>query len=211
MKHLALADINDLPSRYRAHLINSVTGVKSASLIGSISDDGKTNLAIFSSVIHIGSNPPLLGFILRPTTVERHTYNNIKATSEFTVNHIHTDMIDKAHQTSAKYESEISEFEAVDLDEEYLNDCKAAFAKSSRIKIACQYKNEYVIEENGCRLIIGEITDVYFDENIQSEDGFLDISKSESIGILGSDAYVKMDMLNRYEYAEPDKKLEMKE
>ena len=78
-------------------------------------------------MVHIGSKPPLLGFVLRPTTVERHTYDNIKATSEFTVNHIHADMIDKAHQTSAKYDRDISEFEAVGLQEEYLNHCKAPF------------------------------------------------------------------------------------
>ena len=211
MKHFSLENLNHLSGRYRAQFINSITGAKSANLIGTIAEDGQTNLAIFSSVVHIGSKPPLLGFVLRPTTVERHTYHNIKANSKFTLNHIHTDMIDKAHQTSAKYGREISEFDAVGLEEEYLKDCKAPFVKSSRIKIACQYKNEYLIEENGCRLVIGEITDVYFDENFQAHDGFLDISKSESIGILGSDAYVKMTMLNRFEYAEPGKQLEVKE
>lgn len=210
MKYLSSSDLNDLPSRYKAQFINSITGVKSANLIGSISEDGQTNLAIFSSVVHIGSNPPLLGFVLRPTTVERHTYNNIKATSEFTVNHIHADMIDKAHQTSAKYDRETSEFKAVGLQEEFLKDCKAPFVKSSRIKIACQYKNEYLIEENGCRLVIGEIISVYFDDSIQAADGFLDISKSESVGILDSDAYVKTTMLNRFEYAEPSQELKVK-
>lgn len=211
MKYLSSKDLDDLSGRYKAQLINSITGVKSASLIGSISISGQTNLAIFSSVIHIGSKPPLLGFVLRPTTVERHTYDNIKATLEFTINHIHPDIIDKAHQTSAKYKKDISEFEAVGLQEEFLNDCKAPFVKPSKIKIACQYKNEYLIKENACRLIIGEITSVYFDDNIQAGDGFLDISKSESVGVLGNDAYVKTTMLNRFEYAEPGKKLEVKE
>ena len=210
MKHLSLKDLDDLSGRYKAQLINSITGVKSASLIGSISENGQTNLAIFSSVVHIGSKPPLLGFVLRPTTVERHTYDNIKAMSDFTINHIHPDIIDKAHQTSAKYDREISEFEAVGLQEEFLNNCKAPFVKSSRIKIACRYKNEYLIEENNCRLLIGEIISVYFDENILSHDGFLDISKCESVGILGNDAYVKTTMLNRFEYAEPRKELKVK-
>ncbi len=62
----------------RLNLVNSCTGYKSANLIASISNDGKTNVAIFSSVTHLGSDPALIGFILRPTTVPRNTYKNIK-------------------------------------------------------------------------------------------------------------------------------------
>ena len=73
-------DLDGLSKIYRLNLINSITGYKSANLIGTQSLNGKTNLAIFSSVIHLGSNPALIGFVLRPTTVPRHTYSNLKAT-----------------------------------------------------------------------------------------------------------------------------------
>ena len=43
---------------------------------------------MFSSVTHVGSNPPILGFICRPTTVTRDTYTNIKETGFYTINHI---------------------------------------------------------------------------------------------------------------------------
>lgn len=62
----------------RLNLVNCVTGYKSANLIGTCSENGTLNVAIFSSVTHLGSEPPLLGFILRPTTVPRDTYKNIK-------------------------------------------------------------------------------------------------------------------------------------
>lgn len=202
--------LSELSSRKRAQLINSIGGIKSANLIGSISKTGQTNLAIFNSVMHIGSKPPLLGFILRPTTVERNTYDNILKTNTFTINHIKPDMIAQAHQTSAKYDKSISEFEAVDLEQEFLNDCKAPFVKASHVKIACQYQNEYFIEENGCRLIIGQITDVYFDENHQHKDGFLDLTKAESVGCIGTDAYVKTTLLKRFEYAKAGKVLDAK-
>ena len=64
----------------RLNLINSCMGYKSANLIGTISKDGRPNLAVFSSITHLGSDPALIGFILRPTTVPRHTYSNIKET-----------------------------------------------------------------------------------------------------------------------------------
>ncbi len=72
------ADLAKLDKRYRANFFNTLTGFKSANLIGTYDENDKENLAIFNSVIHLGANPPLMGFILRPTTVERHTYENIK-------------------------------------------------------------------------------------------------------------------------------------
>ena len=49
-----LEKIKGLEKIYRLNLINSCTGYKSANLIGSIDEEGKTNLAIFSSITHLG-------------------------------------------------------------------------------------------------------------------------------------------------------------
>jgi len=110
MKHNNTRDFAEMDKISRLNLINSCTGYKSANLLATRSATGKTNVAIFNSVIHLGSNPPLLGFILRPATIPRSTLKNIKETAVFTVNHIHQDMIKQAHQTAAKYEEHISEF-----------------------------------------------------------------------------------------------------
>ena len=75
--------------------------------IGSISNNGIENVAVFSSVTHIGSSPAILGFFLRPTTVIRNTYENIKATGFYTINHIHNNITKDAHHTSAKYDFRI--------------------------------------------------------------------------------------------------------
>jgi len=66
-------DIQGFEQRYRARFINSLGGYKSLSLIGTRSRAGNTNLAVFNSFFHIGANPPLFGFIVRPDSVERHT------------------------------------------------------------------------------------------------------------------------------------------
>jgi flavin reductase (DIM6/NTAB) family NADH-FMN oxidoreductase RutF len=116
MVHYDSSRIANLDKLFRANLINSCTGYKSANLLATKSKDGNTNVAIFNSVTHIGSNPPMIGFILRPTTVPRNTYRNIKQTALFTVNHIHRNIINKAHQTSAKYDENISEFEKTRLE-----------------------------------------------------------------------------------------------
>ena len=70
-------EILDLDRVFRLNLINSVTGFKPAVLIATKSRDGQENVAIFSSVVHLGSTPPLIGFIMRPTTVPRQTLEYI--------------------------------------------------------------------------------------------------------------------------------------
>ena len=122
MFHLKRQDFDDLDHLYKINLVNSCSGFKSANLIGTKSNDGIANVAVFSSVTHFGSNPPLLGIIFRPVSdVPRNTYENIKETGQFTINHIHWDIIEQAHHTSAKYNKRISEFEVTELEEEYKN------------------------------------------------------------------------------------------
>ena len=70
--------LDSLNKIFRINLINSITGYKSANLLGTISKKGIENLAIFSSVTHLGSNPALLSFFVRPNVVPRNTYKNIK-------------------------------------------------------------------------------------------------------------------------------------
>ena len=71
MRYLTKSDFYKMEIIFRINLINSSTGYKSANLIGTKSKSGIENLAVFSSVTHLGSNPAVLGYILRPTTVPR--------------------------------------------------------------------------------------------------------------------------------------------
>ncbi|WP_027067922.1 flavin reductase family protein [Maribacter sp. Hel_I_7] len=204
MKHFNIEDLRNMPSRYRAHLINSCTGYKSANLLGSKSNTGNSNLAIFNSVVHIGSTPPMLGFILRPLTVKRNTYSNFKETGFFTVNQVNKDIIEDAHHTSASYEVDISEFSKTNLTESYLDNFLAPYVKESAIKLGCSYVNEYEIKENGCLLIIGAIEHIYLPDNILNEDGWLQLDKTSGVTVNGLDAYALPALLGRYGYAKPN-------
>ena len=58
--HLSQQNIEALPRIKRLNIINSVTGIKPGNLIGTQSADGQSNVAIFSSIVHMGSNPALI-------------------------------------------------------------------------------------------------------------------------------------------------------
>ncbi len=203
MKHYCKKEIDQLSHIFKINLINSCSGYKSANLIGTVSEKGITNVAVFSSVIHMGSAPPLFGFILRPNTVPRNTYENIKNTGIYTINHIHETIISDAHHTSAKYSPEVSEFDMTSLEHEYKKECKAPFVKGSPLQIAMEFKEEYLIKSNGTILMIGEIQHLYFDGNMLEEDGFLNLSKGKVATINGLDGYAIPTLKERQSYQRP--------
>ncbi|HIB36327.1 flavin reductase [Mesonia sp.] len=204
MSYYTRKHIEDLDKQFRINLINSLSGYKSANLIATKSKDEITNVAIYSSVIHLGSNPPLLGFILRPTSTERNTYDNLVTTGEFTVNHIHKGIIKDAHHTSAKYDGEISEFDKTNLTEEYLQGFYPPFVKEAKIKIGCKLVNYYYIKENQCRMIIGEVEHLFFDDHIEEKDGWLNLEKADTVAINGLDGYVETHLIDRFDHAKPN-------
>ena len=206
MFHLKRQDFDDLDHLYKINLVNSCSGFKSANLIGTKSNDGIANVAVFSSVTHFGSNPPLLGIIFRPVSdVPRNTYENIKETGQFTINHIHWDIIEQAHHTSAKYNKRISEFEVTELEEEYKNNWHAPFVKGVPVQIALTYCEEYKIKANNTIQLIAEIKDLYVKDELIEKDGFINLSKGNVMTINGLDGYALPSLKQRIDYQRPIK------
>jgi len=193
-------DLAKMPQRYRAHFINSLSGFKSANLIGSVNHAGITNLSVVSSVVHLGADPALLGFINRPHTVARDTLDNIYATGYFSVNHIGQDFFQQAHQASARYPAEISEFSAVGLTEQYTG-LPCPYVAQSAIKLGLQFKQKIDIELNHTVMIIGQIVEVIVPENSIEADGKVGIETQNSVCVSGLDEYHTTHSLGRLAYA----------
>ncbi len=205
MKSFTNKEIAALEHLYKINLINSATGFKSANLVGSISNSGIENVSVFSSVVHFGSAPPLLGMVFRPTTVARNTYDNIKENQYYSLNHIHQDMMKEAHHTSAKYPFEVNEFDKTALEQEYKPDSKVPFVKGAPVQLLMKYANEYTIKENGTILLLGEIEKLYVQPQLIHNDGFIDLSKGNVVTINGLDGYVKTELIERLPYQRPKK------
>lgn len=205
---ITFEEIKQMEGRKRAQFINALSGIKSANLIGTKSEKSQENLTIVSSVIHLGSNPALLGFIQRPTSVERHSFENLKSTGFYTINAVGEGFVSQAHQTSARYPREKSEFDATGLQSIYKGGFYAPFVVESSLQIGMKLEQIVPLEINDTKLIIGSIQVVHSNIEIQ-EDGFFDISKSDIVGITGLDNYVKTDKISRFSYAKPFKQLKV--
>jgi flavin reductase (DIM6/NTAB) family NADH-FMN oxidoreductase RutF len=208
MQHFSISSIQTWERFYRANFVNSLTGFKSVSLIGTISQSGQTNLAIFSSVVHLGSDPALIGFINRPIKAAPHTLANIQSTGTYTINHVHPSFLELAHQTSAKYPEEVSEFDELGLTPEFFEATAAPFVKESKVKYALTLEQIIPIKVNNTFLVIGKLQSVALEENILLSDGFLELDKASSICSNGIDAYYSTQLIDRYEYAKPGVKPE---
>lgn len=207
--HLANKDLSEMERRSRTRLINSLSGFKSVNLCGTISKDGVTNLSIISSVVHIGADPALIGFIMRPVTVRRDTFNNILETGHYTFNHLNKEIFKKAHQTSARYPIEVSEFEAAELTEIYSDVVKAPYVKESHIRIGLSFVEKISIPINGTTLMIGKVEEIFYPAGTLAADGYLDIEKAGSITSSSLDAYHTTQKLSRLSYAKADRKIEV--
>jgi len=197
-------DFGSMSERFQVNFINSLSGFKSANLIGTSSKEHITNLAIVSSVVHLGANPPLMAYINRPASVARHTLDNIITTGEFTINHVNTEIIEQAHQTSARYPKGESEFIATGLTSTFIDGFSAPFVDQSRCKIGLTYVEHHTLL-NGTVMVIGEITQALISDQAVGEDGLIDIESLGTVVVSGLDTYHKSLKLKRMAYAKPEK------
>ena len=187
------------------HLMNTISGIKGAHLLGTLSHKGIPNLGVFSSIVHLGANPPLLGFIMRPLTVPRHTYHNIKAKGYFTLNSIHPSFLAQAHQCSANYPVEESEFEQVGLTPFNTETHPAPYVKESPIKLGLEWVEEHPIQANGTLFIVGKIVEILFPEAAMAPSGHILHDQLETVAVSGLDTYYKVGDRQQLAYARAPK------
>ncbi len=197
-------ELEVLGKRERTNLINSLSGYKSANLIGTINTQGQTNLALFSSVVHLGADPALVGMVSRPDSVPRHTLENIRETKKFTINHVNARIFEQAHHSSARYDRDISEFEACHLNEQF-TEFAAPYVKESVIKFGLEFVEEKPIEVNGTVFIIGKILEIICPADLIQHDGNLDLVNSDAVAVSGLNRYHECRLIEQLEYAKPKK------
>ena len=201
MKSISRADIDQFPKEFRRNFINSLPGFKSAILCGTVSPEGVTNLSLLSSVIHVGANPPLMGMLMRPDVVQRDTVDNIKRTGCYTLNVVGQSIVKQAHQASARYPQEISEFDETGLTPIYSAQFPAPYVGESKLQIGLRFKEFHRITTNATLLIVGEIIEIHLNEKAILEDGFIDHEILESVAVSGLDSYHRTQRIGRLPYA----------
>lgn len=198
------ADISAMERRRRAAFVNSLSGFKSANLVGTSDGQGRTNLAIMSSAVHLGSHPPLLALVVRPGGEERHTLTNILRTGCYSINHVNSAIVEPAHQTAARYPAGFSEFEATGLTPCWHEGFRAPLVAEAGVKLGMSLREHQHLEINDTHLVIGEIVFVDVPGEACREDGSLDLTTADTVALSGLDTYHQGLAFKRMAYAKPD-------
>ena len=204
MKHISLTEINEWDRFYRANFINSLSGFKSATLIGTLKENRQPNLALFSNIFHVGAQPAVIGFVNRPREAAPHTLANIERTGVYTMNLVPGKYIAQAHQSSAKFKIETDEFLASGFSTQFVDKVDAPFVAESIVKYALQLLEIIPVRHNQTFIVLGSVTHVIIDDGLVSNDGFIHLEKANTITSLGIDGYYSTSLQSRYKYAKAD-------
>lgn len=201
MRSFVNIDFEKMPKRYRANFFNSIGGFKSLNLIATKGLNEISNVAPFNSIIHIGANPPYVGFIARPETEEHQTLKNIRETKQYTINNVTKNIYNQAHLASAKFDANTSEFSITGLNEMYTEFVTAPYVAESSIKLGLELESIIPIPLNGTSLVIGKVKEVIIQELFIEDDGHINIDAAGSITCAGLDTYFEVNKIARLPYA----------
>lgn len=200
---LSREDIDALDKRQRVNFVNCLSGFKGACLLGTRGETGIDNLAIITSTFHVGAAPPLIGMLMRPPSVPRHSLENLRRSGVYTLNHVASGMLERAHRTSARWPREISEFDACGLEAETTAAVAAPYVAESPVQIALSLVESHELV-NATILIVGEVLEIRMRRDVRAEDGHVDLSELDVVTACGLDAYHSTSRLERLPYAKPD-------
>ena len=190
-------------SRHFAAWFSQLEGMRSPVAVGTRGEDGVNNLAVFNSMTHIGSRPPFLALVFRPLTVERHTYDNLKATGVYTVNHLPAEHLDALHATSAKYPRGESEFEATGLTA-LGSAAGAPYVAEATVAMQLRFEEEYFVRANDSVIVIGRVEELRLPAEARFTEGALDWGAMGGLVVSGLYNYYTVGFERRKAYAQPD-------
>lgn len=196
-------ELTSLERRYRATLLNSLAGFRTAILVGTFSDNGVPNVAVFNSLIHLGADPALWGLVMRPDPSSRDTYRNIQRTNRYTLNYLSAGWAKNVHQTSAKYNRSESEFSACGFTVEMSEGDLAPSVGEATIKVLMEHIETIPVPLNGTHIVIGKPIRIQCPSSMIDNDGFANLPDENILGCIGLDAYSSTQLVARFGYAKP--------
>lgn len=177
-----------------ATMIHAITP-RPIAWVSSCSLEGIVNLAPFSYFNGVCSAPASVMFspVNRPDGSQKDTVRNIESTGEFVVNVVPHAMATSMHQTSAEYEADINEFEAVGLEPIESVRVRPPRVSGSPIHMECRLIQMVPVGDGplAANIVIGEILLIHVDPNVLDERGKIDPHKLDTIGRMGGFQYCR--------------------
>ena len=111
------------------------------------------------------------------------------------------EILDAAHQCSARYPRETSEFDATGLTAHFEPGFAAPFVGESRFRIGLELEDIIHIPANGTKLIVGRVVLVQVADEALTDHGGIDLVGLECLASTALDTYFCITPLVRLPYA----------
>ena len=161
--------------------------------ISTVDENGNNNLAPFSYLNMVSSDPKCVMFSTRrDNNQNKDTLNNVLITNEFVVNLVTVDIVEKMNTTSASVPPDIDEFELAKLTPIDSVMVKPKRVKESLVHFECEKIHHYFIDNDsngGACVVIGKIKIIHIDDTILLENNYINLEKYKPVARLAGSNY----------------------
>lgn len=149
------------------------------------------NGAPFSYFNIVSANPPMISLaIQRKAGVMKDTARNITATEQFVVHMVDWDNVTQINETAANLAPHDSEVLLVNLTPIASAKVKVPGVKEAKVRMECQLVHHKVLGDQGTDLLIGEIVQFHFDEQVYNPDtGRINSEELQAVSRLAGNSY----------------------
>ena len=184
----------DVKSVY--HLLISGISPRPIALVGSLDENGISNLAPFSFFNAFGANPPIIGFspaLSGRTGLPKDTLLNIKETEEFTVSIVNSSIVEQISLSSCEFDKNIDEFVKTGLTKYKSENIGAYGVQESNFIMECKLHDIISLGENpgSGNLILGEVLQFHINKSILTDTNQVDPYKLDPIARNGGSWYTE--------------------
>lgn len=197
--------------KMHSYLLGSVLP-RPIALASTVDAQGNVNLSPFSFFNCFSANPPVLVFSParrgRDSTV-KHTYENVKATSEVVINIVSFDMVEQISLASCEYPRGVNEFIKAGLTEEKSQVVRPPRVAESPVSFECKVNQVIELGTGGAagNLVICEILLMHIQDRVLDPDGRINPYKLDAVARMGGDQYARIQGDAIFKVPKPNEKL----
>ncbi|MEZ4422856.1 MAG: flavin reductase family protein [Gemmatimonadota bacterium] len=201
-----ILDTESLSSRARYDLLTSLVVPRPIGWISTASAARVPNLAPYSFFAALSASPMLVGIAIgaRRGGALKDSLSNLRARPWFCVNVVTVDQLERMNRTAADLPPETSEFDFGGSALSWPTDVEAPFVADCPAVLVCRLEREIGLEPSTSTLVIGRVTEVRLDPDLELEPDSYRVSPRALpvVGRLGGNAYVLPGPIQ--ELARPD-------
>jgi flavin reductase (DIM6/NTAB) family NADH-FMN oxidoreductase RutF len=176
-------DTEQLRGREPYFLLTSLVVPRPIAWVSTLAEDGTANLAPHSYFNIVSSAPPIVHFT---SSAVKDSLRNVRATGEFVVNVVSSDLVEAMNFTATDFPPEEDEFRWAGLEQTPSD--RVAPPRVAQARAALECRVHQVLQVGNGHMVFGEVLRFHVDDAVW-RDGRVDAEALDPVGRLSGSAY----------------------